>query len=296
MGEFLEDCVEAVKYGFSWYKDMENWKSYGLYVVASFLLFGIIIALLWSLFAPYFSGHIPTNSPTASIGYLLFFLAGLMTAFVCFWIFQMYIIGGVLVRGLNGVKVASKPATFSKTNGAIILTLIQAFQTFFMWYDPKWLALLVVAIILPFIYMPLIFLSILLFLVYLCALFYMSIRLSMSFNVYFSTEGISYSHAIETSYALTKGMVTSMFGRVVLAGMVTGILVNAVTAIPSFIFWIIDSIIGFPIFQAIFNIIISPIQVFTGLYISAYVYSLLLGWNKARLGQIPGARMGSDGK
>ncbi len=296
MGEFFEDSMSAMKYGFSWYKDMENWKSYGLYVLANFLLYGIIIALFFPIFSAFATSTIPRSSPFLSAEYMLFLVASLLTVFVLFWIFQMYIFGGVIVRGLNGANVASKTASFSKTNGAIILTLIQAFQTYFMWYDKKWLGVLFVAIILPFFSMWLLGISILLFFAYICALIYMSLRLSMSLYVYFSTEEISYSHAIETSYALTRGMVTSMASRLIVAGLIASILIGIATLIPRIFLMILDAVIGFQLFQTIFDIIISPIQIFTGLYISAYVYALLLGWNKERLGRMPSVKMRSTGK
>ncbi|MFH0971678.1 MAG: hypothetical protein V1835_03870 [Candidatus Micrarchaeota archaeon] len=287
MGDFIEDSIEALKFGFSWYKDPENIKSYVAFVIAYVVVFAAVIAAIGiPLFKSISNPSIMTR-PELSPAFFLWMAMALITISVLFWVFQMFVIAPVMVRGMNSLGITAKFPDSNKILGALLLSIIVAFKSVFCWYDKRWLAALFLAIILPILNRVLIIFSVLVFFAYIFAVIYYSIRLWFSLFVYFSRENVGYSEATDTSFALTSGHVIGVFARNLIAGFFAGVIIGLLALVPSLILGAIDYLIGFPLFQKLFDAVIAPIQVFTGLYIQAYIYSSVLQWNKIRAGPEP---------
>ncbi|MEK6953859.1 MAG: hypothetical protein AABX01_02550 [Candidatus Micrarchaeota archaeon] len=283
MGDFFEDSFAAAKFGFEWTKDSENWKSYGLCVLAYLLVFGLIIAAIIAPLLGMLASFKSPLDPNFSVGYLVYLLAAMLTIIVLFWIVQMLIIGSVIANGLNKAGVAAKWPNLEKRKGAILVAIISGFKAFFMWYDKKWLFVLLLTIILPLINPLLMIISVMLFFAYGGASFFMNIRLSQSLFAYFASDTLTPSQAVDTSYALTRGYAVSLFARLFVSSLSIGIVFWLLTFIPWAIFSILDMIIGIGIFSNLLAAVVNPLQVFAALYSQAYIYSIVLQWNKERL-------------
>ena len=283
MGDFLEDGFEAFKYGFTWIKNIENWKTYLVWILAYFLIFGSIIAIIGvPIFLSLFSTR-QVSPPDLKAGFLLWTLFASLAIVVMFLVFQMFLIAAVTVRSLTGLGIKAPAVSTNKIVDSIFLSIILAFKLYFMWYDFKWFAIFIASLLLILLSPLFIIVAFFAYMAYIFALVYYSVRLSFSLYVFFASENMPASQAIDTSLALTNGYFWQITGRNFIAGLIIGAVFFGLTLVPALIANVIDAVIGYSIFSNLFSAIINPLQVMTGIYTSAYVYSKVLELNGEKL-------------
>ncbi len=289
MGEFIQDIVDAVKFGFSWLQDREVWKYYVGFVFLQLLLVGLIIGAIVAFVA----GMAVTGTTYGSYGaaqagaaFWLALGAGAILLFVVvlllFIFFAMYLSLLVMAHAMNQKGIATIPITFRKTLSYLWLNFIVFLYSVFSWKDKRFLAVGLGALLSFLVFAAsrnwfFLLLGLLLGTTYFFVVMYMGVRLNFS-TIAFIQEEISVSEAIAVSWKMTENRALGVFARVAGSTITVSVLIALILLIPKVFIFILKlalPLLGIFVEQG-FDILTSPISSIATLYAYTSIYFVYL--------------------
>ncbi|MBU1197564.1 hypothetical protein KJ765_03545 [Candidatus Micrarchaeota archaeon] len=299
MGDFLQDVMDSVRFGFSWIRDIEVWKYYLALILAQILLFGLVFGAVLA-FAAAIGIHVALFS---DISYWTHFFTGSNMAGLVGVIFGILFVGVligllyyfaisylslyIMTYGLRKKQLSAIHVTPRKVLSFIFVGIVAFLQAVFCWRDKTYLLLGVVSAMLLGIGMGswnlfTLFLGFMLMFVYLLIVYYMSVRLSLSMYA-FAHEDLSVSEALSVSWKLTQGRVLGVFARIVGASLTVYVLIALVLLIPNALFWgirVFMSTVGMAgigvLLQQGFGMITGPLYTLSVILAVLHVYHVML--------------------
>lgn len=252
MGDFMEDSIAAVKFGFSWLGDSKVWYYVAVLFILQAIVFLAVAGYTKSLFPSFYKSAAGPGAKTvadllafsgySSVQSLLLAFAKLVVVSVAlyslWWLLAEYVSAFVWARALGGKGLSVIALDFNSALRFVGLSVLSIVVMFFNWFDKRLLAL-PFAIILLFIAgifsLPFGALFILLAFVLLVLYFFVIIYNSMRFSQAspaFINERLSVWQALEVSWKLTDGRVLSILGRMIVSSLVVVVALALVFIIP----------------------------------------------------------------
>ncbi|MFH1200057.1 MAG: hypothetical protein V1708_03245 [Candidatus Micrarchaeota archaeon] len=247
LGDFMEDSIEAVRFGFSWLADSKAWLYAAAFFAINLIVSLFILSMMFSLFPGFAnspdswakgdaSQWFRANPALLLIPAFLKIITGFVFIGIVSWIASSIVSAYVRKHAMAKAGLKTIALGFNSVARFALLSLLVLIAVMFNWMSMPLLMLSLAfwgALFLsPFIGAGAALLFVILIPAYFVSMIYSSVRFSQAMPA-FLNEDLSMSDSLRVSWKLTQGRALGVFARLFVSMLICAIAVSLAFAIPN---------------------------------------------------------------